>query len=214
MPPIPRRRKQPWLRWFRALLLVMGFASLGYAGYSLLDAQLYQSYENWRFDREVTNSRPSAAAFDPKFVIASSRTHDDVPPPPVVVPGAVLGRLEIARLDVSVIIAEGTDGKILRRAAGHIPGTSLPGEAGNVAISGHRDTFFRPLKDIREGDVVTLTTLNGSYRYRVDSTAVVEPDDVAVLKDSAAPTLTLVTCYPFYFVGPAPKRFIVRAHRM
>ena len=162
MPPIPRRRKRPFLRCVRVVLLAVGFASLGYAGYSLLDAQLYQTYENWRFDRVVTNSRPSAIAADPRFLPASSLTHDDVSPPAAVAPGAVLGRLEIPRLDVSVIIAEGTNGKILRRAAGHIPGTALPGEAGNVAISGHRDTFFRPLKDIRDGDEVTLTTLNGS----------------------------------------------------
>ena len=93
-------------------------------------------------------------------------------------------------------------------------GTPLPGQQGNVAITGHRDTFFRPLRNIRKDDEITLTTLSGSYRYRVDSTKVVEPEDTEVLDDSDDAILTLVTCYPFYFVGPAPKRFIVRAHRI
>ena len=112
------------------------------------------------------------------------------------------------------MILEGTDNGTLRRGVGHIPGTSLPGQPGNVAIAGHRDTFFRPLRKIRKNDEITLTTLNGSYRYRVDSTQVIEPDDTQVLDDSDKPILTLVTCYPFNFVGSAPKRFIVRAHRV
>jgi len=112
------------------------------------------------------------------------------------------------------MIMEGTDGRTLRRAVGHIRGTPLPGEQGNVAIAGHRDTFFRPLRNILQDDEITLTTLNGSYRYLVDSTQVVPPEDTQVLDNSDDTTLTLVTCYPFYFVGPAPKRFIVRAHKI
>ena len=102
----------------------------------------------------------------------------------------------------------------MRRAVGHIPGTPLPGQQGNVAIAGHRDTFFRALRNIRKDDEITLATLDGSYRYRVDSTKVVEPEDTQVLDDSHDKILTLVTCYPFDFVGVAPKRFIVRAHRI
>jgi sortase A len=112
------------------------------------------------------------------------------------------------------MIMEGIDGRTLRRAVGHIPGTPLPGQQGNVAIAGHRDTFFRPLRNIKHDDEITLTTLAGSYRYVVDSTQVVEPEDTQVLDDSGGTILTLVTCYPFYFVGPAPKRFIVRAHKI
>jgi len=110
------------------------------------------------------------------------------------------------------MIAEGTDGKTLRRAVGHIPGTALPGQQGNIAIAGHRDTFFRGLRNIHKDGEITLTTLDGSYLYRVDFTQVVQPEDIAVLDHSDDAILTLVTCYPFYFVGPAPKRFIVRAH--
>lgn len=123
-----------------------------------------------------------------------------------------MGRIDISTIGLTAMILEGTDARTLRRAVGHIPGTPLPGQQGNVAITGHRDTFFRPLHNIRKDDEITLTTLNGSYRYRVDSTEVVEPEDTEVLADSDDAVLTLVTCYPFYFVGPAPKRFIVRAH--
>jgi sortase A len=112
------------------------------------------------------------------------------------------------------MIMEGIDGRTLRHAVGHIPGTPLPGQPGNVALAGHRDTVFRGLRSIHKDDEVTLTTLRGSYRYRVDSTQVVEPEDTEVLDNSVDDILTLVTCYPFYFVGPAPKRFIVRAHRI
>ncbi len=111
-------------------------------------------------------------------------------------------------------MAEGVDTLTLRRAAGHIPGTALPGQPGNVGIAGHRDRFFRPLRNIRRNDIITLTTLLGEYRYRVVSTKIVSPSDVGVLDPSVNEILTLVTCYPFYFVGSAPSRFIVRAERV
>ena len=122
--------------------------------------------------------------------------------------------MEIPRLDMSVIVAEGTSEATLRRAGGHIQGTSLPGRPGNVGIAGHRDRLFRPLRNIRQDDVITLTTLEGEYRYRVESIRIVSPSDVAVLNSDGHEILTLVTCYPFYFVGPAPDRFIVRARRV
>ena len=126
----------------------------------------------------------------------------------------LIGRIDIERLGVSVIVVEGISSKVLRRAAGHIPGTSLPGQSGNVGISAHRDTFFRPLRNIKQNDVITLRTLLGEYRYRVVSTKIVGPNDVAVLEQSGREVLTLVTCYPFYFVGSAPDRFVVRAERV
>ena len=134
--------------------------------------------------------------------------------PVAAIPGGALGRIEIARIGLAAMILEGTNGRTLRRAVGHIPGTPLPGQQGNVAIAGHRDTFFRPLRNVQHNDEITLTTLDGTYRYLVDSTQVVAPEDTQVLDDSRDTILTLVTCYPFYFVGPAPKRFIVRAHKI
>jgi sortase A len=125
--------------------------------------------------------------------------------------GAVVARVEIPRIGVSAIVREGDDVKTLRRAVGHIPGTALPGDAGNTGLAGHRDTFFRGLRDIKTGDQIMLTTPGGNARYRVRSTRVVDPSETSVLAPSAGSTLTLVTCYPFNYIGAAPKRFIVRA---
>ena len=127
--------------------------------------------------------------------------------------GGAVGRLEIPRLGISVMVLEGVDAGTLLRGVGHIPGTSLPGPAGNVGLAGHRDTFFRPLKDIRTGDEILLTTTERTYAYRVRASEVVEPRDTWVLAATEDPTLTLVTCYPFSYLGPAPKRFVVQARR-
>jgi sortase A len=132
----------------------------------------------------------------------------------VVKKGDVLGRMDIPRLGVSVAVLQGTNSRVLRLGAGHIEGTPLPGEAGNSGIAGHRDTFFRELKDIRSNDEIQLQTATGFFRYEVDWAKVVAPDDVSVLSPSAESALTLVTCYPFYLVGPAPRRFVVRAHQV
>jgi len=126
----------------------------------------------------------------------------------------LIGRIEITRLLLSAVVVEGIDKTTLRRAVGHIPGTALPGQAGNVGLAGHRDTFFRALKDVRIKDEVQLATLAGNFNYEVESLRVVDPDNVGVLAPSGHNVLTLVTCYPFYFVGPAPKRWIVRARQV
>jgi len=130
---------------------------------------------------------------------------------PVMGPDGLIGRIEVQRLSLSVIVVEGTDTATLRHAAGHIVGTGFPGQSGNIGVAGHRDTFFRPLKNIQRDDIITLTTLGGECRYRVVSTKVVRPESVDVLAPDGNEILTLVTCYPFHFVGSAPNRFIVRA---
>jgi sortase A len=124
-------------------------------------------------------------------------------------PGEILGRIEIPRIHLSAMILEGADSNSLRFGAGHVQGTALPGAKGNVAIAAHRDTFFRPLREVRPNDTILLTTVAGVYRYRVEGTEIVDPTDVQVLKRTRDSQLTLVTCYPFYYVGSAPKRFIV-----
>jgi sortase A len=169
---------------------------LGYCGFVLADASLYQKREVRRLDQLI-----AVAATPPKVTL-----------PPL--SGALVGRIQIPRLGLSVVVAEGVDTHTLRRAAGHIPGTGLPGQPGNIGISGHRDTFFRPLRNIRQDDIITLTTVGGIYHYRVVSISIVSPSDVGVLEPSTHEVLTLVTCYPFYFVGNAPERFIVRAGRV
>ena len=196
-------RTNRFLRWSRNTFLVAGVFILGYCGFVLLDMKLFQTNQTLQFEEQLNNARPAAARI--------GRTQDLRIAP---MPGGAVGRIEIPRIGLAAMVMEGTEGKTLRHAVGHIPGTPLPGQQGNAAIAGHRDTFFRPLRNIQHDDEITLTTLDGAYRYLVDSTQVVMPDDTQVLDDSRDTTLTLVTCYPFYFVGPAPKRFIVRAHKI
>ncbi len=197
------RRACRSLRWSRNAFLVIGVLALGYSGFVVLDSKLYQASQARHFQQQLQSVRPAMARVVP--VAIRSATPDI---------GEALGRIEIARIGLTAMIMEGTDGRTLRRAVGHVPGTPMPGQQGNVAIAGHRDTFFRPLRNIRTDDEITLTTLGGSYLYLVDSAQVVSPDDTQVLDNSSDTILTLVTCYPFYFVGPSPKRFIVRAHRI
>ena len=125
-----------------------------------------------------------------------------------------LAVLRIPKIGLEVPVLPGTDELTLNRAVGTIPGTAIPGEPGNVGIAGHRDGFFRGLKDIATGDRLALETLAGKREYRVTSIQIVDPTAVEVLAPTAAPALTLVTCYPFYFVGNAPQRFIVRAEAL
>jgi sortase A len=119
--------------------------------------------------------------------------------------------LEVPRLGLAVPVLEGTDEFTLNRGVGHVEGTARPGERGNVAIAGHRDGFFRVLKDVKGGDRIRLVTLGESFEYTVQEIRVVEPEEVQVLDPTSTPVLTLLTCYPFYYLGSAPKRFIVRA---
>jgi sortase A len=128
--------------------------------------------------------------------------------------GAIVGRLEIPRLGMSMVVFEGTDADILDVGAGHWTGSPLPGGQGNVVVAGHRDTFFRGLRNIRNHDVVAVSTVSGTERYEVESTRVVHPTDLRVLAPTSGAVLTLITCYPFVYVGHAPQRFIVRASRI
>jgi sortase A len=124
-----------------------------------------------------------------------------------------LAVLRISKVDLEVPVLEGTDDLILNRGVGHIPGTVQPGEDGNIGIAGHRDGFFRVLKDVGPGDTVELATQNRIDKYIVDRIVLVHPDDVSVLQPRSVSSLTLVTCYPFYYVGSAPERYIVQASK-
>lgn len=126
---------------------------------------------------------------------------------------APLAVLRIPKIKLAVAVLEGTAESTLNRAVGHIETTALPGSDGNSGIAGHRDRFFRGLKDIRAGDLLELETLTSVDTYRVERTWIVDPHEVSVLDPTDSPSITLVTCYPFYFVGSAPQRFIVRAVR-
>lgn len=128
--------------------------------------------------------------------------------------GSTLGRLEIPRLGLSTIVIEGDDEYNLLVGAGHLPETPLPWDDGNSVLAGHRDTDFRPLRNIRIGDTIRFQTADITVEYVVRGTEIVEPTNVTSLKATDVPMLTLITCYPFSYIGPAPKRFVVRAERM
>lgn len=203
------RSTNSFLLWWSRLCLFVGLAAIGWAVYFWVEAQIYQIRQRRQFDTIV-----STRTIEPEAIGQAPLTETPILKAPRLVTGSVLGQLEIPRIGLSVMVIEGDSASILRRAAGHLEGTALPGGPGNVAIAAHRDTFFHALRDIRHRDVIALNTLRGSYQYEVESVEIVEPDNIEVLADSPNPTLTLVTCYPFYYVGLAPKRFIVRARQI
>lgn len=125
-----------------------------------------------------------------------------------------LAILRIPKIKLEVAVLPGTDDFVLNRAVGHIEDTALPGADGNSGIAGHRDGYFRGLKDIATGDLIELETVQSKATYRVERTWIVDPEDVSVLDPTPGRSITLVTCYPFYFVGSAPQRFIVRAEHV
>jgi sortase A len=171
--------------------LVLGLLALGYAGFVFADSHVYQALEMKKFKQAGLLSEPHILA-----------------------KGEVVGEIQVPRLGLKAIVIQGDSPTNLRRAVGHISKSALPGEWGNVAVAGHRDTFFRPLRDIRPGDKITFNTPAHGFAYVVESIEIVAPNDIHVLEPSTGHDLTFVTCYPFHFLGPAPKRFIVRAREL
>jgi len=201
-PPVPRSST---FRWIERGLLVAGIGLLAVWFVNDRQTRAFQSAATRRFDaalRQTAIVGPPAPGAPPR----ATR--------PIVLEKGVLGRLEIPRLKISAMVAEGTDTRVLARAVGHIARTALPGRPGNVALAGHRDTFLRGLGEVREDDVIRFVTLRGTYVYRVEWGAAVSPGRIDVLDSTATPSMTLVTCYPFQAVGPAPERFVVRARQV
>jgi sortase A len=181
----------------RRLFLGIGMAALAYVGCTIAYGEVYQRYQSWKFDREVAIT-PAIAASTKEEAIDLGE-------------GDVIGRLEIPRVGIAVMVLQGTEEISLAAGAGHVSGTPLPGADGNVAVAAHRDTFFRGLKDIRRGDSIRFSTRSQTYEYTVESMETVDPEDTRVIESRERKELTLITCYPFYYVGSAPKRFIVHA---
>lgn len=233
-----RNRRNRTRRRIANLLFTAGIIALGIWAWSQVRGAVYQSWAEWSFDRKTRGQTATVGEFlaakkDQIFrelkeqlgPRESAGTAVPAPPaaptvpapaPPVTAPatiheGDLLGRLEIPRLHLRAMVREGDSAGTLGVALGHIPGTALPGANGNVGIAGHRDTLFRKLREVGKKDVIEFHTLGGSYSYQVESTQIVQPDDVAVLKASEQPEITLVTCYPFDYIGSAPDRFIVKA---
>jgi sortase A len=187
---------------FERALMLVALVALGWFVTSHVMSTLYQRSQEHELERLQQEKKKGADRQLP------------APAAPLRTPLSLIGRIEVPRLELSAIVREGVDETTLRRAVGHVPDTALPGASGNVALAGHRDTFFRPLKDVRKGDTVHLTTPEGRFTYVVKDTRIVKPTDVSVLAPTTTPTLTLVTCYPFNYIGSAPDRFIVRAERL
>jgi sortase A len=201
----------------RYLFLTIGIACMGVYSYAYLERAQYQTHESLEFDRMLGRSAAAVVAANDQITPivgvgrspAKSMSSPRRPPPT-----ALIGRLSVLRLHLSAMVREGIDRKTLQLAIGHIPATALPGGIGNVGVAGHRDTFFRGLKDLKTNDEIQFSTVNGDFNYLVESLIIVGPEDVGVLAPSAENVLTMVTCYPFYYVGAAPKRFVVRARQV
>ena len=191
------RYRNDWLRAIEGGLFALATVTLLWYG----GARLAAAREQAALAGELERSRATLQT--------TSRTVADKAPRPA--PRALVGRIEIPRIKLSALAREGVDTRTLRGSAGHVPGSAWPGEAGNSAFAAHRDTFFRPLQSVRKGDEIAVTTTDGEFRYVVSGTRIVDPSDVWVLRASSEPTLTLVTCYPFDYIGSAPRRFIVTA---
>lgn len=188
-------------RWIANLLLVAGAAAVGAWAWSNIRGALYQRWENQAFERAL-HEHPGA----------SGETRAERPP--IIANGELVGRLVVPRLRIRAIVREGTGGEVLSVALGHVPGTALPGQSGNIGVAGHRDTLFRSLRKVRRNDLIQFQTVRGDYLYRVQSTEVVAPRDTSVLTAGQYPGITLVTCYPFNYIGSAPDRFIVKARQV
>lgn len=183
------------IRWllhcFEWMLLGVGLGALAVYGYESVEARRFQAEQTAAF------KRAAQAAITPARVQT----------------GGLVGMLDVPRLQLSTPVIEGDDDSTLKRSVGHLPDTPLPWEHGNSAIAGHRDGLFRPLKDVKVGDEIRFRNTRDEYVYKVSRTAIVAPDDLSVLQPQDGPSLTLITCYPFSYVGPAPKRFVVFATR-
>ena len=204
-----RRRGGRVAAAFEACLWLTALALLGTALWMKGDALVYQ----FRADRELDTAIRSlqAGSSAPETAPAATKAKSVRAK---LAAGTPLARLSVPRLAVEVVVAEGTDERVLQRALGHLPASARPGEAGNIALAGHRDTFFRFLEQLRVGDEVVLESPAGRDTYRVEWAVVVEPEQVSLVQDSGYAAMTLVTCYPFRYVGNAPYRYVIRAKRL
>jgi sortase A len=186
--------------WVARLLILVGAVVLAWVGLSLWSS--HRTQQEYQQAVQIQRSAPPPAA-------------PVRPALPATMPlGDPIGTLRVERLGLTAAVAEGDDKPVLDDLAGHLPDTPLPWNEGNSAVAAHRDGLFRPLKGIRAGDTIKFETVHGNLEYQVTETYVVDPEDIWVLNPTLEPTLTLISCYPFNFIGNAPQRFIVKARRL
>lgn len=200
-------------QWLERLLLIAGAGALIWCAVIVGDGLLAQrhaarSLEMAMAVEQLQRSMPVPQAESPRVAPAEASRHT-----PLTI-GAAIAALSIPRVQLSAVVLHGSDAHTLRRGPGHLERSALPGDAGNIVIAGHRDTFFRPLRHIQPADDIFLETGRGRFHYRVTSLRVVGPREVSVIAPTSEETLTLITCYPFWVLGEAPDRFIVRATRI
>jgi sortase A len=206
---IGERAVRPLL-WLERLLLVSGVVALLWCVVIVLDGAIAQRNAQSALEiaiavDELTHAASAANTEPPSHVPSRHRRVDA---------SGVLAAMSIPRVKLSAMVLDGSDARTLQRGPGHLAHTAVPGDAGNIVIAGHRDSFFRPLRHIRLGDDIFLETRDGRFHYRVTSLRVVGPREVSVLAPTSEEVLTLITCYPFWVLGHAPDRFIVRAARL
>jgi sortase A len=205
-----------WLHKLERVLLVLGVVLLAFYAAARIHRSVLSKAElqSFKSRQQVAAATPHGVALtaeNPDFSLWSERRIKDYQEGLAAQFAPGIAILRIPKIHVEVVVLEGTDDLSLNRGVGHVTGTANPGENGNMAIAGHRDGFFRGLKDIGLGDRVEIETLSQTEIYIVDRITIVDPSDVSVLKPGPHASLTLITCYPFYFVGSAPKRYIVQA---
>jgi sortase A len=195
------------------LLILVGVAGMLVWLWGLSDGAVYQFAQNAHFSRDAAGGdfeiagNTAVVEANPRSAVSSW----NAPVLPKRDP-LLLGRIEIPSVRLTVMMREGVDTTSLRKAVGHLPSSALPGQTGNVVVLGHRDTFFRPLRGIAQGDPIRVKTRSGSFDYVVDLIQVVPPEQSLVFEEKLpAESLTLITCFPFDYVGPAPRRFVVLA---
>jgi sortase A len=207
-------------RIFEIAFWILGVCLLSAAFAARSERVQYQEQqERALFNGEPAVAAPAAVPFSPAPLPVKQEEKPEATPKaePKAKPKAdpmAIGRLEIPRIGVRAIVKQGDDDRTLARAVGLVPGSPRPGEEGNIILAGHRDTFFWPLQDIETNDRIRLRTPDATYEYRVQSVRVVPPEETSVLQSKGIEELTLVTCYPFTWVGPAPERFVVKATRV
>ena len=209
----PMKRKSS-IDWINFGLLGFSFLTLGYLAFVYVDKMSYQAAEEREFDARLAASMAKGRELAETASFGSSQSQLALYPGEHWFSDGSIGRLTIDAADVSVLVGSRSDEVSLRRGAAHIAGTSWPGEPGNLGIAGHRDDVFRGLRHLRVGDHIKLETPRGSFAYAVESLRTVSPERVDVLEPVGYKTMTLVTCYPFDFIGPAPLRYIVRARQL
>ncbi len=184
--------------FFSSLLFFLAGAAIGIWLWSYARQAIDQKHDEETFASEQQAAPVQSPAASPKAAKAKN--------------GAVVARLSIEKIHLRAMVREGSDDNTLDVALGHIPGTALPGQRGNVGVAGHRDRLFRRLAEVGRDDRIQLQTPAATYTYQVDDMAIVKPQALSVLAAGHGAQLTLVTCYPFDYIGSAPKRYIVKAH--